>query len=100
MTSEKNPNLNVLTVTFNNGFIFLLAPIDYRLPIKILHIEKHTCGNYNEHMNDISKTIINSLSKHACEHGLNVLMAIVSFLKNPSSFSINKLRVNLQTLKN
>lgn len=52
------------TIIFKNGFIFLLAPIDYRLPIKILHIEKHSNGNYNSNMDEIASNIIKILREN------------------------------------
>ena len=61
---DKNHLNIVMIVIYNNGFIFLLAPIDYRLPVKIIHIEKHSNGNYNSNIDDIASNIVKVLRKN------------------------------------
>lgn len=60
MTSYKNESSND-TITYNNGFIYMLIPLDYRLPPKLLHIEKWCNGNYNESLDEIAENIKNTL---------------------------------------
>ena len=43
--------------TFNNGFLFMMIPSDFRFPSLILHIEKESNGNYNINIERIANYI-------------------------------------------
>lgn len=66
MTSDTNLSSDD-EIIFNNGFIFLMVPIDFRYPAKILHIAKAQNGNYNEQIDQIALEIKLILR----ENGLN-----------------------------
>lgn len=51
------------TITYNNGFLFLLTPIDFTLPPKIFHLEKASNGNYNDDIDIIAKKLIDVLKR-------------------------------------
>ena len=44
-------------IIYNNGFIFLFIPIDFRFPPKILYIEPMPNGNYNQQIDEIASHI-------------------------------------------
>ena len=66
MTPNKypQPNNEKNEIIYNNGFIVLMIPLNFHFPIKILHIEKSTTGNYNaiieKIVSDIKKVLINN----------------------------------------
>ena len=49
------------SITFNNVFLYMMIPIDFRLPPKVLHIEKWCNGFYNDFIDEIAENITNSL---------------------------------------
>lgn len=61
LTSYTNSNANSQIIeeikTFNNGFIFMLIPTDFRYPPIILHIEKESSGFYNDNIEKIANFI-------------------------------------------
>ena len=56
LTSDKNPTADNIII-YNNGFIYLMVPVDFRYPPIILHIEKAQNGNYNEIIDKIAQEI-------------------------------------------
>lgn len=64
MTPTKNSKSNENKVVYNNGFIFLMVSVDFRYTQKILHIEKASNGNYNDHIEDIASKIINIIQSN------------------------------------
>ena len=44
-------------VVFNHGFVFLLIPHDYRLPVKMAHLAAATSGAYNTEIAQIAESI-------------------------------------------
>ena len=59
---------NPTTVKLNNGFIFLLVPHDYRVPIKLVHLAAAPSGSYNATIHERTEFILNT----AREVGLRV----------------------------
>lgn len=43
---------------YNNGFLMLLIPLDYRLPAKLIHLELSTTGAYNAEINEKAALIM------------------------------------------
>ena len=65
LTKQPNPKEECQeNVVFNNGFIFMLVPLDYRLPPKILHIKIEKNGNYNDKIKKIADTVRNVLQSN------------------------------------
>lgn len=62
LTSYSNPisDQNESTV-YNNGFLFMMIPIDFRYPLLDVHIEKESSGSYNDNIDKIAKHIKISL---------------------------------------
>lgn len=62
LTSYSNPisDQNESTV-YNNGFLFMMIPIDFRYPPLDVHIEKESSGSYNDNIDKIAKHIKISL---------------------------------------
>ena len=44
-------------VQFNHGFIFLLVPHDYRIPVRILRVKASTSGSYSKEIDNIAEHI-------------------------------------------
>ena len=45
----------------NNGFIFMIAPLNSKIPTKIFHIETRPNGSYNKEISDLTKEIMTKL---------------------------------------
>lgn len=63
MTSIKNDKGTKEKVVYNNGFLFLMVPVDFRIPPKLLHIQKYKNGNYDELIDETANIIIKALKK-------------------------------------
>ena len=48
-------------IIHNNGFVFLMIPLDYHFPPKILHIETEQNGAYNKNIDNIATECIKIL---------------------------------------
>lgn len=58
MTANKNPEDNGKEIIYNNGFIYLMIPVDYHYPKIILRIEKYQNGNIIDNIASRIKEII------------------------------------------
>ena len=56
--AEKGVNSDALQM--NNGFLFLLVPHDYRIPIKLLHLAAAPSGSYNAKIEAMAKVILST----------------------------------------
>ena len=50
--------------TFNNGFIYLIAPLNPIFPVKIVHIKTWKNGSYSDEIAKVTKDIINIIQKN------------------------------------
>ena len=70
---------------YNNGFLFMMIPIDFRYPSIVIHGEKESAGNYNENIDKIARFIKITLM---C-HGFNVWFKATDGDRYPSQEHIN-----------
>ena len=58
--AQAEKGVNADSIQMNNGFLFLLVPHDYRIPIKMLHLAAAPNGSYNAKIDGMAKVILST----------------------------------------
>ena len=63
-SQTKSPSdTNTTDPEYSNGFLMLLIPLDYRLPVKLVHLELSPTGAYNAEINKKAELIMRTANE-------------------------------------